>query len=330
VTIPPVISVVIPTRDRCQLLRETLESFGTQTIPFYQFEIVVVDDGSMDATTDTCAGFEPSLPLKYCRLDRAGISAAKNLGLFLSRGVLTLFFDDDDLADRNLLVEHVRAHERHPEEFLTVLGYTEWAPRLHVTEIMRYLTDVGQVLFSYASMREGELLGCGRFYGGRTSCKRAFLVQCGVFDQSMPGLEDIELGFRLAQHGLRVLYHPKAVSHMNRAVTYADFCGRCEAQGASRVVFARLHPDPAVGEALGLHMAEERWNRAREALPSHVARVGELERLAEVCLDRQELASLREELFALYKSTFESYFLKGTVQEMRSASAFSTSGARAV
>jgi glycosyltransferase involved in cell wall biosynthesis len=330
VTSSPVITVVIPTRDRSQSLRETLQSFAAQTMPSDQFEIVVVDDGSTDGTADTCAEFETSLPVKYCRLDRAGISAAKNLGLFVSRGTLTLFFDDDDLADRNLLLEHVRAHERHPEEFLAVLGYTQWAPGLHVTEVMQFLTDVGQVLFSYASMREGELLGCGKFYGGRTSCKRAFLVQCGVFDQSMPGFEDIELGFRLAQHGLKILYHPKAISHMNRAVTYADFCRRCEAQGACRVVFGRLHPDPFVHQALGLDMAEERWKRARETLPGQVARVGELEQIAEGCHDNEELALARDELFPLYRSTFESFFSKGTVEGIRSSSTLEIRGACAV
>jgi GT2 family glycosyltransferase len=324
-TARPVISVVVPTRNRAGLLRAALKSLIGQTLPRDDFEVIVVDDGSVDDTAQVCSRLDAELRLKYFRLPRAGISAAKNLGIFASSGAVTLFFDDDDLADADLLTEHVRAHQRHPEENLAVLGYTTWAPGLPITDIMHYLTEVGQNLFTYRSFRDGEIFGFTKFWGGRTSCKRTFLVRCGVFNQIMPGFEDIELGYRLARHGLRVLFHRRAVSYMNRQVTYDDFCRRSEMQGHCRVLFTRLHSQPGLVEALGMADAEDRWQRMEPRLDEQVRRVHELEATIEGADDGSR-SGLREELFTLYRTTITAFYLKGTIDELREGDATPTGG----
>jgi glycosyltransferase involved in cell wall biosynthesis len=312
------ISVIIPTRDRAPLLEAALKSLSVQTLPRDLFEVIVVDDGSIDVTAQVSETLAADMRLTYFRLPKVGISSAKNLGIFASRGALVLFFDDDDLADPELLREHVRAHQRHPEEHLAVLGCTEWSPRLEISEVMHYLTDVGQHLFAYRSFRDGEIFGFTRFWGGRTSCKRTLLVRCGVFNQTMPGLEDIELGFRLARHGLRVLFHRRAVSYMNRPVTYDEFCRRCEMQGHCRVMFTRLHPDPRLVVALGMEDAEARWQAVRSSLPAQVDRVRELEAAVPLA-EEPDQSLLREELHELYRTTFATFYLKGTVDELAAA-----------
>ncbi|MGH9189512.1 MAG: glycosyltransferase family A protein, partial [Acidimicrobiales bacterium] len=95
---PPRISVVIPTRDRAGLLSAALESLAQQDLPEDAFEVIVVDDGSVDATPVVCAKHADPLRLRYQRIGPSGTSSAKNLGLFMSRGEIVLFFDDDDVA----------------------------------------------------------------------------------------------------------------------------------------------------------------------------------------------------------------------------------------
>src|SRR5262245_5938735 len=90
----PRISVVIPTFNRAPLLRSSLESRATQTLPAAQYEIVVVNDGSTDETAAVCRGFEARVNLRCLSIANSGISAAKNLGLFAATAPIVLFFDD--------------------------------------------------------------------------------------------------------------------------------------------------------------------------------------------------------------------------------------------
>jgi glycosyltransferase involved in cell wall biosynthesis len=325
-TAVPIISVVIPTRNRAGLLEAALQSLAEQSMPLDHYEVVVVDDGSTDATPEVCARLGSTVRLKYFRLPEVGISAARNLGIFASAGVLTLSFDDDDVADRDLLLEHVRAHQRHPEEHVAVLGYTTWARHLRVTEVMHFLTEVGQMLFSYPSMRDGEMLGFTRFWGGRTSCKRAFLTRFGVFDPRMRGMEDLELGYRLSRYGLKVLFHRSAMSYMNRPMNYDEFCQRCERQGRYRWHLTRLHPEPGVPEALNLEQAEARWQAIKEMLSDQVGRVHELEGLLDTGEDEGEREAIRGELHELYRKTFRAFYLKGSVEALEQNSSISLRG----
>src|SRR6266446_10716 len=244
----PAISVIIPTFNRAAMLANTLESFAAQTIPKNRYEVIVVDDGSKDSTPEVCREFVSRIELKYLHIDNSGTSAAKNTGILASRGKILLFFDDDDIADRRLLEQHLKAHKRHPEENIAVLGYTTWAPTLSVTPLMRYVTDIGRFLFAYGDLKDGQMLDFTYLWAGRCSCKRSLLAKHGVFNRQFraPGIEDIELGYRLSRFGLRVVFHRSAMSYMTRAPTFEEFCDRCERSGEALFLFSRLHDDPAV------------------------------------------------------------------------------------
>src|SRR5438045_2872485 len=126
----PRISVVIPTFNRAALLKDSLASLAMQSLPPSQYEVVVIDDGSIDDTAAVCRRFSSAMRLQYFRIENSGISAAKNLGLFAASGDLLLFFDDDDVADGNMLGEHLKSHDENPQENIAMLGYTTWAPAL--------------------------------------------------------------------------------------------------------------------------------------------------------------------------------------------------------
>lgn len=308
----PRIAAIIPTWNRAVLLDASLASLAAQRLDRAQFEVIVVDDGSTDETAAVCARRAAELPLTRVRIAHGGIAAAKNLGIFVARAPILLFFDDDDVAHPDLLAEHIRAHERHPDENLAILGYTTWAASLTVTEVMRYVSDVGHFLFSYARIPERTRLDYTHFWGGRTSCKRTLLARHGIFHQGFEfGCEDIELAFRLEKFGLAVYYQSSAVSWMNRPITYDEFCRRCERQGVAQAGFSRLHPDPRVTKYCRTADAEERWRQASRTLEERRARVRALEvTLAERPGDAE---AIRAELHPLYRSTFDDFNLKGIV-----------------
>jgi glycosyltransferase involved in cell wall biosynthesis len=311
-----VLSVIIPTRNRAALLRESLGSLVRQTIARTDFEVIVIDDGSTDRTAGACAEFAAQLDLKYWRITPSGIAAAKNLGIFTASRPILLFFDDDDLADRELCREHLEAHARHPKISTAILGYTDWAPSLKVTPLMHFLTEVGQFLFSYPSMRDGQTLDWTAFWGGRTSCKRDFLVRHGVFNQDFIfGYEDDELGYRLSRHGLQVLFNRRAVQHMNRPITFDEFCRRCEREGHSQWRFSRRHPEPFIRQYCQIDDAERRWQEAEPLMAEKIQRIRDLEgRLEESKKRGKQQERLRVELMKLYDWSFRAYKLKGVVE----------------
>ncbi|MDQ1437999.1 MAG: hypothetical protein QOK43_1628 [Acidimicrobiaceae bacterium] len=320
----PRISVIIPTRNRGDLLRQSLESLAAQTLPTDQFEVVVIDDGSSDHTAQVCSEARRTVPITYHRIAPSGISAAKNLGVFCSTAPIVFFFDDDDVADPDLLRQHVDTHEAHPSNAVAVLGRTTWAPTLVVSELMHYATDVGKFLFDYTCITHGDVLDYTFFWGGRSSCKRMLLCREGVFDQEFRfGSEDIELGYRLQRHGFKVVYNADALSYMNRTITYDEFCARCERQGRSQHHFGNLlhGHDPEIRKYCDVDGAEERWAEAEPFLEGQMARVHELELwlggVQGASAGEARRAEWRSELYRLYGETFRAHKLKGLAAAMR-------------
>ena len=272
------------------MLGAALESFAAQSIPNTSYEVIVVDDGSKDATPDICRDFASRMQLKYLHIDNSGTSVAKNTGILASRGKLLLFFDDDDIADHRLLEEHLKAHKQYRTENVAVLGYTTWAPTLSITPLMQYVTDIRGFLFAYGDLKDGQLLGFTYFWAGRCSCKRSFLAKHGVFNRQLVVFEDVELGYRLSKFGLRVVFHRAAKSYMTRALTLDDFCKRSERQGEALFLLNGLHEDPVVQQYCQLvdpfidnHAVavdpETRWPQVAPLFRERVDKAGRIERM---------------------------------------------------
>jgi len=285
----PLISVIIPTFNRANALAATLASLADQTLPGDRYEVVIVDDGSNDATQEVCHGFAAKMSLKYLHIDNSGIAEAKNRGILAARGEILLFADDDDIADHRLLEEHLKAHDRHPDESVAVLGYTTWAPTLKVTPLMRYVTEIGGFLFAYRNLTDGQTLDFRYFWGGRSSCKRSFLIKHGLFDPRFRTIiEDMELGYRLSKVGLSVVFHRAAISYMARPLTVKDFCNRCERQGKALFLFSSLYDDPVVQQYCKIgdpfrekrvleEDPESRWSEVAAFFPEKLEQLGRVE-----------------------------------------------------
>jgi glycosyltransferase involved in cell wall biosynthesis len=90
----PEVSVIIPTRNRAQLLPRAIQSVLEQT--FRDFELIIVDDQSEDSTQAVVEDFGNSR-IVYVRKERKqGVSAARNAGILKAAGRFVAFLDDDD------------------------------------------------------------------------------------------------------------------------------------------------------------------------------------------------------------------------------------------
>jgi len=110
----PLVSVIIPAYNTGRYLPETLESVFAQS--YDNFEVIVIDDGSVDDTRDQVRAFGSRLTL----LERAheGIGPARNAGLARATGEFVAFLDSDDLWVPDTLRTQVEVARRHPESGL--------------------------------------------------------------------------------------------------------------------------------------------------------------------------------------------------------------------
>jgi len=98
----PLISVIIPAYNYGHLITETLESISAQT--YSNWECIVVDDGSIDATAQVVQDYikqHPEQNFQYVYKSNSGLSASRNVGIKKARGIYIQFLDADDLLSKD-------------------------------------------------------------------------------------------------------------------------------------------------------------------------------------------------------------------------------------
>ncbi len=111
-TSAPLVSVVLPTRDRRDLLPRAIDSMQKQS--YGNWELLIVDDGSVDGTADFLAGLAGDR-LRCFRHHGAGACAARNVALAQARGDLIAYLDDDNMMHPAWLKAVVWGFEQRPE-----------------------------------------------------------------------------------------------------------------------------------------------------------------------------------------------------------------------
>lgn len=276
----PLISAIFSTYNRASFLRHALQSLVTQSLPKSQFEAIVVDDGSTDQTRQVVADFETLLPIRYAYQTHGGLAQGKNNAIQLAKAPIILFMDDDDIADPNLLAEHLKTHHEYPDQNIAVLGFTNLREDISASPLMHFVTQVGFYLFSYPKIKHGDVLDYTYFWGGRSSCKKDFLVQHGLFDPIFKfGCEDIELGYRLSKYGFKVVYNKNACSTMIRSISLDEFCERAKRQGRSNWLFHQKHPVPEITKWTDVEDLDARWKIIEPRLNQNKKSARELERI---------------------------------------------------
>ena len=111
----PVVSVIIPTYQRPNYLKEAIESVISQT--YSDWELLVVDDGSpIDNIRGVTQHFcDRDARVRYIRQAHAGVCEARNTGIRFAQGKYVAFLDDDDRWTAEKLERQVAYMEGHPE-----------------------------------------------------------------------------------------------------------------------------------------------------------------------------------------------------------------------
>ena len=252
----PLFSVIVPTFDRRDVLEEVLAAVEAQErAP--SFELLVVDDGSRDGTAELLDRRTFRVAARVVHQPNRGPAAARNHGVALARGRFVAFLGDDTVPSRGWLRALHEALEggtalaaRERGEWVGVIGYTRWHPRMRLDPFLRYINEQG-LQFGYALIENPQDVPFNFFYTSNLALDRDALV-AEPFDTEFPyaAWEDIEVSYRLKRRGFRLLYQETAVVDHDHPTTLARFCSRQERVGYSGVVFYRRHPE--LGGFLGL------------------------------------------------------------------------------
>jgi peptidoglycan/xylan/chitin deacetylase (PgdA/CDA1 family)/GT2 family glycosyltransferase len=236
--VDPEISVVIPTRGRPEHLRRCLDALRAQTESLDNFEVIVVVDGSDEETEEMLAAL--SLPFSFRALvqTHAGAGAARNRGAEAARGRFLLFLDDDIVADPTLVGAHLAVQRE--TEGVVGLGRIERALSGRAARWSRSRQLVWQRHYErLAGGREPRFTDC---YGGNLSVPRHVFSEIGGFELDLFPEEDVELGYRLATAGTRIVYVSGAVAHEEDRDTLRHFLADARRRGVLSVTLYERHP----------------------------------------------------------------------------------------
>lgn len=257
----PYLSVVIPTWNRLDMLLRVLDALDAQQAA-PDFEIVVVDDGSKDATRQTLeekvANRLATAPrITFRSQPNSGPGRARNEGVRLATGRFVVFIGDDTAPEPQFLAEHARIHrESGDDPMLACLGYTGWPGGARVTAFMDYINDYG-LQFGYKLIEDGAVVPFNFFYTSNISIDRGVLT-AHPFDTTFPAAawEDIELAYRLDALGLKIRYNARAVTRHYHPMTIDSFAKRQYTVGKSGAIFFEKHPE--LGHFLGVYELQSR------------------------------------------------------------------------
>jgi len=227
-------SICIPTRNRAELLRLTLESLDRQTISADRFEVIVGDDGSTDETVAMLGGLRPRYPLTWRRATGSGPGAARNAAAGAAGNDVLIFLDDDQLASPDLVAAHLDAHER--SGVVLVQGDYPLADGCD--------RDGASMVFersrvrTLGSWRRGALASV-HLWGANFSVRQQSWRQVGGFDESLPRSQDLDFGLRIADLGVPLIVELGAVSHHLHRVSTRGYRLQCFSEGRCMVRISR-------------------------------------------------------------------------------------------
>ena len=210
----PLISIVLCTHNRADMLREALASLASlETNGQFNYEVLVVDNASTDATPQVVETFRATTPwpVRYAAEARKGIAFARNRGVREAAGEWIAFFDDDQLADPRWLWElWAFAAER---RLLGVGG----------TVVLKLPEDCQRELHAKVRMLLGEAIHARdpfayshkfTFGTGNLMLHRQVFERIGLFNEVFVArAEDTDLFCRMFAAGIVSWYVPEAIVH---------------------------------------------------------------------------------------------------------------------
>jgi len=243
------ISVVIPTYNRTKLLKETIPALANQETGGRTYEVIFVSNGSTDHTPEVLAQAERDHP-GLIRWDHikptGGPSAPRNRGIEMAEAPVVLILDDDVVPEPDMVRAHAEFHERHPEETSCGLG------EAYVPEELLHDCLTLFHAYPYDEVRRLDTLTHQHFWTCCVSFKRRFMLEHGMFDESLLYYEDVEVARRLADAGMVLRFVPAARGAHLHQLRASGVPAKGEFTGRWLFAFEQRFPEPEIRRRHGI------------------------------------------------------------------------------
>lgn len=182
----PRVSVIIPTYNRARIIKEAVESVLAQD--YKNFELIVVDDGSQDNTSEILASYGNDIRMLV--QENRGVSAARNRGIAEASGRFVAFLDSDDLWLPQKLSTQVEFFNQSPDALICQTEEVWIRDGIRVNPKKRHKKPSGMIF-------EPSLELC-LVSPSAVMIRRDLLDGAGGFDESLPACEDYDLWLRIS------------------------------------------------------------------------------------------------------------------------------------
>ncbi|MFQ5859241.1 MAG: lysylphosphatidylglycerol synthase domain-containing protein [Anaerolineae bacterium] len=269
---PSMISIVIPAHNAAHTIAAGLQALHNQTLPRHQYEIIVVDDGSTDGTAEvveqslqrqelTAAApntasptnpatvdgqrpvvspAEPSTVARLIQQPHCGAAAARNAGAQAARGDVIVFLDADCVPAVDWLERLVS-----PMSMDGVVGTGGRVETRQQGVLPRFIQLEYDERYDRVARHR-----CVDFISSATAAyRRNGFQKIGGFDTTMLGAEDVDLSFRLAEAGHKLVFAPDAIVYHTHPQSLWAYIRRKFKYARWRATVYGRHPGKVAGDS---------------------------------------------------------------------------------
>lgn len=228
----PRYSVIIPAFNAARTVAQCLDALAAQSIAHDTFEVIVVDDGSVDATAKIISDY----PFRYIRQPNAGPASARNHGAREASGEIILFTDADCAPAPDWIAQMTRPFDE--PDVMAVKG----AYRTHQHSLTARFAQV-EFEERFELLKRAPSIDMVDTYSA--AFRREAFWSAGGFDTNFPvaNNEDTELSYKLSAAGHKMVFNPDAVVyHMKHPASPAIYARQKFWRGYWRMVVYKRFP----------------------------------------------------------------------------------------
>ncbi|HEY8314019.1 MAG TPA: glycosyltransferase [Candidatus Baltobacteraceae bacterium] len=263
-------TIQLCTYNRAALLERVVDACFEQTAGADSYEVVLVNDGSTDATPSVIERLRARATCAFTVIDQvnSGLAKGRNAGIARATGERIVFIDDDVLPIPSFVEQHLRSHDASPHAIvrggaINVESFDDLPPP--VWSLKDYSGNF--------------------FWTTNVSVPLRTIRAIGGFNEHFAeyGWEDIDVGLRLRAGGVRAIFNKEAlVYHYKprpRSGSVEKMIRQAQAQARTAVQLAKLHPQWRTALATGdnaVQRALHAWMRGIGAARTFRTELGDL------------------------------------------------------